>query len=249
MRCPFCISEPGLQSMTPELLSAALGLVAGRGFSEVVLGGGEPCEWPWDWRNAAREAKSRGFLVQLGTNGRLLGRGFARFSAVDRYVLPLDGASEECHNRMRIGAPTDRGGAGSHHALIWRRLGQLRRAGREVTVSTVLTAENAEEVSGIGAQLEDYAAAGGRLHAWHLYRFLPVGRGGGMSAERLALAHGAYEAAVALARRTAPDLRIYKRPDMRHSASVDFFWHRDGEIVAGSEAWEGGASQPIADEA
>ncbi len=249
MRCPFCISDPGLQSMTPELLATALDLVARRGFTEVVLGGGEPCEWPWDWRNAAREAKSRGFLVQLGTNGRLLGRNFACFDAVDRYVLPLDGASGEAHNRMRAGDIPDDGGNGGHHALIWRRLEQLRRAGREVTVSTVLTADNVEEVPGIGGQLGDYAAAGGRLHAWHLYRFLPMGRGGGKNAERLALAHGAYEAAVAMARRTAPGLRIYKRPDMRHSATVDFFWRQDGKIIAGSEAWADEVPQPLADEA
>ena len=49
-------------------------------------------------------------------------------------------------------------------------------------------------------------------------------------------------------RAAAPDLTVYKRPDMRHSRTVDFFWNRNGAVVTGSEVW-GDASAVRAEEA
>lgn len=251
MSCPFCISDEHLGSMTPEQYAALLETISASGFDQVVLGGGEPCEWPFGWRAAAAAAKERGFLVQLGTNGLRLTPGFETFDGVDRYVLPLDGAASHVHNSLRplarppesprhaapawLGAP-ERSRSG-HFEVITDRLEALRAAGRETTVSTVVTSLNQGEIPALAALLNRYTDAGGRVHAWHLYRFLPHGRGG---ARHRALETGdtAYNAAVDLARRMAR-VRVFRRPDMRHSATVDFFWYEEGRMARGSMVWAG----------
>ena len=237
MRCRFCISDARLSSMDRAQCLAALDTLRARGFDQVVLGGGEPCEWPGGWRFAAREARRRGFHVQLGTNGVLLPAGFARTPWVDRFVIPLDASDPELHNALRRGGAAGRGVCADHHALILRRLETLRRAGREVTVSTVVNAANLAETAAIGQWLRRYAARGGRVHAWHLYRFIPAGRGGARNAAELDISDEAYEAAVLTARHTAGSLRVFKRPDMRHSKTVDFFWQEGDQLKIGSEVW------------
>jgi len=204
----------------------------------VVLGGGEPCEWPGDWLFAAREAKVRNFHVQLGTNGVLLPDGFARTEEVDRFVLPLDAAHAELHNDLRLSPVAGRGVCADHHALILRRLETLRRAGKEVTVSTVVNACNLAEIAAIGQWLSRYVSQGAHVHAWHLYRFIPTGRGGAAHAAALQVSDDAYEAAVLTGRRAAQKVQVYKRPDMRHSQTVDFFWQEGAYLKVGSEVWE-----------
>ncbi len=224
--------------MTPAQCIAALDTLRARGFDQVVLGGGEPCEWPGDWRFAAREAKARGFHVQLGTNGVLLPDGFAHTPGVDRFVLPMDASHAELHNDLRRSAATGPGACADHFSLILRRLETLQRAGQEVTVSTVVNAANLAETAAIGQWLSRYAAQGGRVHAWHLYRFIPTGRGGGQHASTLDISDEAYEAAVLTGRRAAGSVRVFKRPDMRHSLTVDFFWQEGAHLKVGSEVWE-----------
>jgi MoaA/NifB/PqqE/SkfB family radical SAM enzyme len=238
MRCRFCISDARLTSMDSPQYLAALETLRARGFDQIVVGGGEPCEWPGDWRHAVREAKARGFHVQLGTNGVLLPDGFERTPAVDRFVLPMDAARGALHNDLRRSAPVGAGTCPDHYSLILRRLDTLRRAGREVTVSTVVNAANLAETAAIGKWLSHYAAQGGRVHAWHLYRFIPAGRGGANHAAMLDISDEAYEAAVHTARRAAGDLRVFKRPDMRHSLTVDFFWQEGAHLKVGSEVWK-----------
>ncbi len=237
MRCRFCISDARLSSMDRPQYLAALETLHARGFDQIVVGGGEPCEWPGDWRYAVREAKARGFHVQLGTNGVLLPEGFARVHGVDRFVLPLDASHAELHNNLRRSAPAGAGTCADHYSLIQSRLEALRRAGREVTVSTVVNAANLAETAAIGKWLSHYVEKGGCVHAWHLYRFIPSGRGGARHAAALDISDEAYEAAVHTARRTAGSLRVFKRPDMRHSLTVDFFWQEGAHLKVGSEVW------------
>jgi MoaA/NifB/PqqE/SkfB family radical SAM enzyme len=157
---------------------------------------------------------------------------------VDRFVLPMDAARGALHNDLRRSAPVGAGTCPDHYSLILRRLDTLRRAGREVTVSTVVNAANLAETAAIGKWLSHYAAQGGRVHAWHLYRFIPAGRGGANHAAMLDISDEAYEAAVHTARRAAGDLRVFKRPDMRHSLTVDFFWQEGAHLKVGSEVWK-----------
>ena len=227
-----------MSSMRYEQALHVLEEAARRRIGNVVLGGGEPFTWRPDAMRLAREAKRRGFLVQMGTNGVALPTDYERADAVDRYVLPLDAATASAHDALRHYP-------GGHHRVIVERLARLRDAGKPVTVSTVVTALNHGELETLAAFLNAYVRQGGRLHAWHLYRFLPQGRGGARNAPRLRVGEATYEAACARAKAAVKGYAVFKRKDMQHSRTVDFFWHEGDRLCIGSECWrKDSASDP-----
>jgi len=234
MTCRFCVTGAAVSSMTEGQAHDLLRRLNAQGFDNVVLGGGEPFLWGPGVLALSERAKSMNFLVQVGTNGIALPRDFAHVSCIDRYVLPLESMDPEVHDGMR---PFARGRQGSHHALILSRLETIREAGKSVTVSTLVTAENINALFPIAAWLAAYQQAGARLHAWHLYKFIPEGRGGSRSADRFAIDDDAYHAAADVVKRAFPELCVYKRPDMFHSRDVDFFWHEGGALCIGSQVW------------
>lgn len=233
MRCMFCITDNQVGTMTPDQYLRVLSLLERRGFNGIVLGGGEPFCWPHGVRGAAQAAKAAGLLVQVGTNGVAMARHEALEDCVDRYVLPLDAMDPLIHNSMRP-LPAVSGG---HHRLILRRLEQLRQRRGAVTVSTVISRANLDDVVPIGNYLADYVADGGRLHAWHLYRFIPAGRGGARNAAALSISNGDYERIVSEVKAQYYPFTVFKRPDMRHSATVDFLWYENNSLRVGSEYW------------
>ncbi len=233
MRCLFCVTDNRLESMTPEHYTTTLDMLRQRGFDNIVLGGGEPFTWPHGLPLAARMAKERGFYVQVGTNGVRMPNEAAYPQWVDRYVLPLDAAIPAVHNQLRPLPSADYG----HYELMMRRLEQMRRHERSVTVSTVISRANLDTLIQIGDYLADYVACGARLHAWHLYRFIPEGRGGKPNAGRLGISDSEFNDAVAHARAQHYPFTLFKRPNMRHSATVDFFWYEKGKCCVGSERW------------
>ncbi|MBN2308618.1 MAG: radical SAM protein [Candidatus Hydrogenedentes bacterium] len=231
MNCGFCVTDDAVASMTFEQAVAVQDyILAERSIRNLVLGGGEPFTWPHDVVALARKAKEAGFFVQVGTNGVALPEDFERIDSIDRYVLPLESMDPAVHDAMRPYR-------GSHQAVVMGRLARLRHAGISTTVSTVVTAENIGGLGGIAAFLQDYCAAGGALHAWHLYRFIPEGRGGRPNAGRYGVTAAAYHEATNRVREMDAGFTILKRPDMYHSRSVDFFWYQQGRICAGSEVW------------
>lgn len=230
MTCTFCVTDDAVSSMRFDQALRLLDVLKMRAIDSLVLGGGEPFAWVPGVLRLAQAAKARGFQVQIGTNGVALPDGYERMDCVDRYVLPLESMDPATHNRMRIF------GAG-HHALILECMDQLRRAGKSVTVSTVVTAENIGRLPEIGVFLADYRLAGARLHAWHLYRFLPEGRGGGPNGARLYVSEDDYDAACAEVRAMDFGITVYKRRDMRHSKTVDFFWYEGEALKIGSQVW------------
>ncbi len=234
MRCMFCVTDDEVDLMTPSRYARLLAMLNQRGFNNIVLGGGEPFCWPFGVYSAARAAKDAGMVVQIGTNGVSMPDDDAYADCVDRYVLPIDASDPLIHNWLRPLPSADDG----HHALMQRRLEQLRRHKRSVTVSTVISRANLHDLIAIGDYLADYVADGGRLHAWHLYRFIPEGRGGLRNAKQLDISDCEYEDAVQKARAQYYPFTIFKRPNMRHSATVDFFWYQHGELQIGSHYWE-----------
>ncbi len=230
MTCSYCATENAIDSMTMEQGRRVLDTLEERSIASVVLGGGEPFAWEHDCLDLAAEAKARGFFVQVGTNGIDVPTDFDTTHCVDRYVFPLDGPDDASHNTVRIFRD-------GHFALVLDRLDALRRARKSVTVSTVITSCNIDELHRIRALLADYRKNGGQLHAWHLYKFLPIGRGGRDNAEALTVTDRAYDAACSSVKETDPGFAIYKRKDMRHSKSVDFFWFEAGVLRIGSEEW------------
>lgn len=233
MRCQFCITDDYLECMSLEQYTNTLDHLEKQGFDNIVLGGGEPFCWPHGLPVAAKLAKDRGFCVQVGTNGVAMPDDDAYPQWVDRYVLPLDASNRVIHNQLR---PLP-GAASGHHELMVRRLKQMRRHQRVVTVSTVISRANLDGIINIGNNLADYVASGGRLHAWHLYRFIPEGRGGKPNAALLGISDEEFNTVVAKARSQYYPFTLFKRPNMRHSSTVDFFWYENGELCVGSERW------------
>lgn len=230
MTCTFCGTENNIDSLTPSQAKETLHLIKNRGMKNVVLGGGEPFAWDHDVIELARVAKEMGIIVQIGTNGIDLPAGFESLDCVDRYVLPLDGPDAESHNAVRI----TRDG---HFELILDRLETLRRGRKSVTVSTVVTSENVQGLDRIARLLSGYHERGGQLHAWHLYKFLPIGRGGRENAGALSVSDEDYDAASSAVQEDHTRFPVYRRRDMRHSRHVDFFWYEQDTLRIGSEVW------------
>jgi len=230
MQCPFCVTDPALSEMTFNQAMAVQQAAKARSIRSLVLGGGEPFTWPHDVVALSRTARANGFFVQVGTNGVALPEGFEHIPTIDRYVLPLESADARLHDIMR---PLD----GSHHALVLDRLDRLKRAGKPVTVSTVVTAQNISHLASVARFLTEYDGGTGRLHAWHLYKFIARGRGGGPNADRFSVTDTAYHGACDAVRATDLPFTVYKRPDMYHSKTVDFFWFEGDRLRVGSETW------------
>ncbi|MCP3994519.1 MAG: radical SAM protein [bacterium] len=229
MTCTFCVTEDDFEPMRADDAVALLDHLVGRGVRNVVFGGGEPFAWAGDVVRLAREARARGLTVQVGTNGVALPEGYADLDCFDRWVLPLESTDPRAHDEMR------RHGAG-HHALVLERLRDLQRASRQVTVSTVLTAVNLPGLRELARFLADYYAGGRNVHAWHLYQFLPLGRGGRKNGDALSIPPETYAEACEELQRLDLPFRVFRRTDMYRSRTVEFFWSKDGHVVSGSEA-------------
>lgn len=230
MVCTFCVTENAFSAMRFHQAVRLLDFVKGRGVDTVVLGGGEPFTWRHSLLALTREAKARRLFVQVGTNGTLLPDDFERIESIDRYVLPLDAADEAAHNHLRRFK-------NGHHGLILDRLQKLRVAGKSVTISTVVTAQNIHTLPAVADFLDAYWRSGGQLHAWHLYKFIAQGRGGRKNASSLDVSEDEYHAACADVKRRDLGFQVYKRKDMFHSKTVDFFWYQGDTIQIGSEVW------------
>ncbi len=239
MTCTFCVTDNSFSSMTWKQATHLLDRFEGTAIEGVVLGGGEPLTWEPGVFELAQEAKHRGFHVQIGTNGIALPDDFVTIESVDRYVLPLDAIDEDLHDTLRIYRK-------GHYSVIMDRLEKLRAAGKAVTVSTVVTQQNKDSLPDLAAFLSDYTKRGGALHAWHLYKFVPEGRGGKKNAHALYLSNEEYDQACAQARQIKIDCPIYKRKDMFNSKTVDFFWAEGDAMRACSQTSAvGTAQQPL----
>ncbi|MBI5091616.1 MAG: radical SAM protein [Candidatus Hydrogenedentes bacterium] len=230
MTCTFCVTENSFSAMRFDQALRLLDLLRTHRVDTVVLGGGEPFTWRHSLIELTREAKARRFFVQVGTNGTMLPENFENIPSIDRYVLPLDAADASTHNELRH--YQDR-----HHSVILERMARLRTARKSVTISTVVTAQNIGALPAIADLLAQYSQSGGQLHAWHLYKFIPQGRGGRKNAGSLDICEDAYQTACAEVKQRNPGLLVYKRRDMFHSRTVDFYWYHREAIQIGSEVW------------
>ena len=218
MTCTFCITEDSLPTMSFVQAVALLENLHEKGIRNVVFGGGEPFKWPFDLVALTRRAKAMGFLVQVGTNGIALPPRFESIKSIDRYVLPLDAASPAIHNGMRRFKER-------HHSIILERLETLKGAGKEVTIGTVVTRQNLLHLPDIADFLEGYQREGGRIHAWHLYRFLPEGRGGSINASYHSISEEEYDLAIREIRSRPLSFQTYKRKNMYRSKTVGFVFN------------------------
>ncbi len=252
MACSFCASELGFDRMTKDQAVALFGDLARAGYRSVVLGGGEPCLWRdpsgsgADLGDLARAAKELGLTVQVNTNGIRLPEepdpdsGLPRYltwPAVDRFVLPMDGADPARHDELRLLKGRRPEG---HFALVQRRVAECTAAGKQLTIGTVLTSRNVDQLPALVDWMRQRVRLGTRLHAWHLYRFLPVGRGGATAG--LDLDIEPYTEACEVAKRAGLPFPVWRRSDMQRPSTVEFLWYEGGRLQLGSREWAG--SQP-----
>ena len=158
------------------------------------------------------------FFVQVGTNGVDLPEHFEKIPTIDRYCLPLESADPNTHNAIRLYK-------NEHHEIILDRLARLQETGKSVTISTVVSRESITGLKDLGLMLKAYQDNGGNLHAWHLYKFLPEGRGGKPSAERLSISKKTFNDSVSQLKEMNLGFTIYKRSNMFASKTVGFFWY------------------------
>ena len=107
-----------------------------------------------------------------------------------------------------------------------------------MTISTIVTKPNLNSVGSVGEFLGDYISRGGQVHAWHIYKFLPQGRGGTSHESELTVTEAEYDHAYNQAKSLNLPVRLFMRRDMYHSKEVDFFWVENGVIRQGSEIAE-----------
>ncbi|MEI7999258.1 MAG: radical SAM protein [Candidatus Omnitrophota bacterium] len=231
MSCSFCITEDIFDAMTQEQALELLQTLKKENFKSIVFGGGEPFEWHGKLIELTKEAKRLGFQVQLGTNAVSLPHHYQTIESVDRFVLPLESATSSVHNRMRFYK-------NKHHQTIVDCLETLRSAKKSVTISTILTQINKDGLEDLAVYLKKLNAPENFIHAWHLYKFIPQGRGGSINAASLMISDEQYSKACESVMRMELPFRIYQRRDMYHSKSVDFFWYQEGRLQQASKKRE-----------
>lgn len=229
MTCTFCVTEDDFDVMDVDRAVESLEWLEAHGVRTVTFGGGEPFDWPGDVSRLARVAKGLGLRVQVGTNGVALPDDFQQLECFDRWILPLESIDPGVHERMRLYQRR-------HQSVILERLEALREVSKSVTISTVLTAVNEPSVLDLAEFLRRYQGEGGNIHAWHLYRFLPLGRGGARNRAALEIPEARARALCTAVKVRDLPFTVFSRPDMYRSRTVEFFWQKDGRIVSGSEA-------------
>jgi len=226
LSCRFCGSDLGFNALDESEALRWVSFAATNGYSSVVLGGGEPLLWPGDLQRVGARAKELGMVVQLNTNGVAWRKELETTDAIDRIILPLDGATAESHDYLR----KPRGG---HRAVVEDRLDRLSKSGKQATVGSVICRPNLAELAQLAAELQGRVDRGLNLHAWHLYRFIPIGRGGAVDGRNDEFGLEADEfrrhcEPIQAQQGTARTWKIFRRPDMTQSRDVDFFWKDKG---------------------
>lgn len=217
MACPYCGAESAFRPLGEAEARALMPGLKAQGFRSVVLGGGEPFCWKGDLRALAGRARDCGLELQVGSNLRRLPADAPAWPEVGRWVLPLESDAAAAHDALRPGSP-------SHHGVVLAALDAFQAAGASVTLSSVARLDGDADLHGVARFLERRIAQGLRVHAWHLYRFQPMGRGGRDHAGRFAQSDAQWKALAASLKLAHPSLPILLRPDLLHSKQVAFFW-------------------------
>jgi MoaA/NifB/PqqE/SkfB family radical SAM enzyme len=229
MICEFCVTEDQMGAMSLEQGMALLDQMKLSQVEIVVLGGGEPFLWKPGILNLARYAKNLGFTVQVGTNGILIPEGFETFNEVDRWVIPIESHRAETHNRMRRYKK-------QHHQIIMKILEKLKAAQKAVTLSTVLTEWNKADILDLARYLNKYNSETHHIHAWHIYQFVPEGRGGASpGAQELPLSIEEYNHYFSEIKKLNLSFKVLKRPSMYNSKDVQFYYFENERLLTKSD--------------
>lgn len=143
LQCFFCYNAPAPpgKSLSLDRYYTLLEELAAMQVMNLTLSGGEPLLQPYFWQIGKR-ARALGFVVRLKSNGLLLRGGVVpRLKAeIDPFSIEvsLHGACAETHDaQTRV--------PGSFRRLM-ENIGEMRDAGLRVTLNSVLTCWNEDEV-------------------------------------------------------------------------------------------------------
>ncbi|MGC8846944.1 MAG: radical SAM protein, partial [Candidatus Hydrogenedens sp.] len=206
-------------------------IIKEREMESVVFGGGEPLQWKFPLSHSINLAKMMGLHTQIGTNGIGLTPEVIGNLNADRYVLPLDSNNPLVHNYLRKGFR-------KHYDIIKNRLKYLTERKIPFTISTVVCKINLDILNEITAFLLHLWEKGAKIHAWHLYRFLPFGRNGFRNADMLNISKNEYFDKTEEIKKNDLPFLVYRRPNMQLSKEVDFFWVEEGHVKIGSQIWQ-----------
>jgi MoaA/NifB/PqqE/SkfB family radical SAM enzyme len=229
IRCVFCISHDDFDVVKPEEARGLIDFLASQSVKSVVLGGGEPTLWPHDVNELARYASEAGLVTQLNTHGAGVRENLDKYSHVDRFILPVESTRSDVHDDLRRGLE-------GHHSMVMDLADELIARGRELTFATVVTSKNHMDVPAIASWIHGLLKRGAKVHSWHLYNFLPEGRGGARKiAEGLATTREQFLTACSSAKGAGLGFPVYRRDNMLKSSTVEFFWFEEGELHIGGE--------------
>jgi len=181
VQCSGCYnhfaSNPNL--ISNEEILRFLTFAKGKGVSNVTYCGGDPLSRPWIVELLS-ETKRLGFGIKVDTVGTPLlndadtiffGRNNVEkievseiHGFVDQFGIPLDGADERTIALFRKG----------REGLLAEQLDILRcltQAGCKVSINTVVTKQNADDLIGIGSLINSVS----KNASWDLFQFSPSG--------------------------------------------------------------------------
>ena len=163
LNCGFCVSTDDNIEKTTEQAKAIIDNLA-PSIKRVVFTGGEPLLRK-DLPELLLYAKTKGYETKVHTNGYLLPAWKEeQLALIDILNLPIDSYKEEINDAMRA--------HGSFHVTL-RTLEQMKHLGKKVSVTTVVTQENYQDMYGLRYLLASFQ----NITSWKLFLFNPTGNG------------------------------------------------------------------------
>lgn len=164
LHCDFCFWEKRTKAPTLKSAKYTIDEVIRAGISKVTISGGEPTCAPC-LLGVLRYAKVNGLEIVLHTNGLGIDERKAKKIApfLKRVSLVLDGSDEKMAVKMRKRPFTN-------HTLLLIDL--FVSLGIPVSIKTLVTKINREDIKNIGRLLQDKP-----ISYWSLLEFNPLGRG------------------------------------------------------------------------
>lgn len=172
--CPWCwgpVHEASIETVSNAQWQGILRVLVAGGCGSVVISGGEPLMRK-DLGEVLKCAMDLGLRVTLSTNGLLLKALMPLLEYVDDLGLPLDGPDHATNSKMRVSA-----NPGVRHidqVLKTIRYVQQEHPRIDLTVRTVVSQRNADEVPKIGGTLLAAGIDPLRLR-WKFYQVSPDG--------------------------------------------------------------------------
>ena len=165
LSCGFCYGRFNPDTLSVEQKYQIVDKIAGSSVPKLTITGGEPLlgEGVFD---IIKYAKSKGIFVSLHTNGILLDSGALNSleGNVGRVSLAIDGSTDKMNYQMR--------GYHGYLTLNIELMSCLRERGVPVSIKTVATRKNIEDIPDIAAVVEPY-----QPDVWLISEFLPIRRG------------------------------------------------------------------------